>query len=134
MVTPTSTSSTASFACTQTSPTEHMARRVAGLRRGAERRLDRPVENLDHVEDGDLVGRALEGETPVDAAVRLQDAGPPQSGKELLEKLSRDTPSLSQNDQRHGTVRRPARKFHERAHRVFALRRDVHPFASPKPE
>ena len=78
---------------------------------------DLAVERLDHLEHGDLVGRAGERVAALHSAMTDQEPGATQGREELLEELDRDPAPLGDLPDRHRALA-GARQFRQRHHRV----------------
>jgi hypothetical protein len=83
-----------------------------------------PVDRLDDLEDGDLGRRPPEGVAALDAALALQDPGPPEAGEELLEEVQRDVPGLGDLEDRDGCRRPALSQLRQRQDGRAALLRD----------
>jgi hypothetical protein len=85
---------------------------------------DLALEQLDHLEDGDLARRAGEAVAALDAALRLEDPGAAQRGEQPLEELHRDVAGAREVADRHRGGVAPARQLRERPDGVGRLARD----------
>src|SRR3954451_417634 len=79
------------------------------------------LEQLDHLEHGDLAGWPGERVAAAHAALALQDPGAAQRGEQPFEELHRDVAAPGDLPDRHRRRTALARQLHEGAQRVWRL-------------